>query len=302
MQHKEPAVKISRVSDYEAATENGSGKRLYDLHIHSDCSDGRLSVEAVVELAANIGLSGISLTDHDTVSGLAMAGERAKEHGLVFVPGIELNTDYAAAEVHILGYFIDYRHSELVEKLQDLKLKRQKRARQIVERLNWLGFPVSFERVRELAGDELIGRPHVARAMVEIGVINHETEAFDNYIGRGMPAFVPRYNFSPEEAISLISSSGGLPFLAHPGKIHDKSVINTVIDMGICGLEVYYPEHSENEMQYFLGLAAQKGLLASGGSDFHGPGSGRNRERLGLSSLNQHGFDRILEYLKGKKG
>lgn len=300
MSHPSKTVREAN-SIIHASEEKHVAVRLYDLHIHSSCSDGRLAVEAVVQLAVNAGLTGFSLTDHDTVSGLARAKECADASGLVFIPGLELNTDYVDDEVHILGFFINPEHPELNLKLADLKAKRKQRARLIVDRLNELGFSMDFERVRAVAGDKVIGRPHIARTMVECGFAATEKEAFDRYIGRGQPAFVPRYSFTPEEAIKIIIDSGGLPFLAHPGKIRDQAIIPALVQMGLCGLEVYYPEHSEDEIHRFLELAEYHGLLVSGGSDFHGPGSGEKREMLGLSYIEEDGFQRILEYLKGKR-
>lgn len=276
------------------------GKVLYDLHIHSSFSDGRLDVKPIVELALQAQLSGISLTDHDTVAGLQLAHIQTRAAGLVFVPGIELNTDWEEEEVHILGYFINAYDSLLVKRLEELKYKRQQRARSIVEKINKMGLELDFGEVRRLAGSDLIGRPHIARALVEQGHVANEKEAFDMYIGRGCPAFVPRYNFQPLDAVQLVRRSGGLAFLAHPGKIKDKSIINMMIDYGICGLEVYYPEHDRHETEFLLEIAERNGLLASGGSDFHGPGSGDKRETLGLSGLKEDEFQRILKYWEGK--
>lgn len=287
-------------ADREPSVRLDSGQRLLDLHIHSNFSDGRLDVAAIVSMAAAAGLSGIALTDHDTVDGLLPARISAEQAGLRFVPGIELNTDWEDEEVHILGYFIDPLNEYLLSRLDELRQKRRLRARRIVEKLGRLGLPLDFDRVQELAGGGLIGRPHVARAMVEQGYASQESEAFQRFIGRGQPAFVPRYNFTPQEALELISSSGGLAFLAHPGKINDKSVIYRLIADGITGLEVYYPEHDEGDIRFLLGLADRYHLLISGGSDFHGPGSGEKRETLGLSGIDENDFQRILEYLRGK--
>ncbi len=275
-------------------------ERLYDLHIHSIHSDGRLSVKDLVKAVIDTGLSGFALTDHDTIAGLDEASWRAEEAGIAFVPGIELNTDYGEGEVHILGYFIDPLSKLLGNRLAELKNKRLQRAGQIVDRMNGLGFPLDMSRVEELAGGGIIGRPHIARAMLERGYISKEYEAFEYYIGRGRPAFVPRYNFTPREAVQLVRDSGGLPFLAHPGKIKNNTHILTVLEIGLSGLEVYYPEHSAEEIQYYLGLADKYGLLVSGGSDFHGPGSGENRETLGLSVINENEFQRILGNYKEK--
>jgi len=245
-----------------------------DLHIHTTASDGSLSPAEVVEAALRAGLRAIAITDHDSVSGLGEAQSRAVGR-LRVIPGVEINTDAKVdgdwVEVHILGYLIDPTAPMFEEELQQLRVLRFERARRIVERLNALNLPVSFARVVEIAGTGPIGRPHVAQAMVEAGLVGSVLQAFQLYLGVGRPAYVERYKLSPEDAIRLIHAAGGVAVLAHPGLIGDDSLIPALVAAGLDGLEVHYPEHGRHEVRRYAGLARRFGLVATGGSDAHGP-------------------------------
>mgnify|MGYP000951926140 FL=1 len=260
----------------------------YDLHVHTTASDGTLTPGEVIDAAGNIGLKGIAITDHDTVAGLEPA-RRYLEHTpdlmLELIPGIELNTEAGDEEIHILGYFIDPENAALNQHLQTIRTSRYDRVLKMVERLRQSGLAISFDQVQKLTRGESMGRPHIARALMENGYVNSVKEAFDKYIGRGQPGFVPRYKFLPAEAIKLIKEAGGIAVLAHPGLIADSNQIREVIKLGIEGLEVYYPEHSREQQQKLAAWAGQYKLLMTGGSDYHGPGSQESRASLGSSTI-----------------
>lgn len=270
----------------------------YDLHVHTNASDGVLSPGEVLIKAHEAGLSGIAITDHDTVGALAEAQELARNLGSDFklIPGIEMNTEWDENEIHILGYFINPTYEPLLERLRGLQALRDERAEKIVRKLQALGYRIEMDQVRRLAEGELIGRPHVARALMENGYITTVEEGFIKLLGRGQPAFVPRYEFSPVEAMQLIKEAGGIAVLAHPGLIRDPDKIKKVIELGIEGLEVYYPQHEEEQSRYFARLAEEHNLLITGGSDYHGPGSNENRNHIGMATVDEKMLDRIYEY------
>ncbi len=261
---------------------------LFDLHVHSTASDGTLSPEELINEAVSMGLLGIAITDHDTTDGLQIAEKYLSTHGIAldFIPGIEMNTELGEYEVHILGYYIDYNNHRLQERLSEIRGQRQQRAKSMVDKLCELGLKIDYEDVISLAGSDLIARPHVAMAMVKAGYVENIKEAFNKYIGKGKPAYVNRYKFTPDEAIELIEQAGGIAVLAHPGLITDQSLMPNILDMGIVGLEVYYPEHNEEQIEAFLNLARDNRLLITGGSDFHGLNSSESRAQLGATGIN----------------
>jgi 3',5'-nucleoside bisphosphate phosphatase len=275
---------------------------LYDLHVHTTASDGVNSPEEVIAKAVKRGLAGFAITDHDTVDGIEPARQFIENHNIDidFIPGIELNTDYGQDEVHILGYFINHREQSLINKLNEIRLERFQRAEKMVAQLQALGCNINIEQVGQLAQGDLIGRPHIARALCKEGYALSEQEAFGKYIARGRPGYVPRYKFSPSEAIELIKQNGGVSILAHPGLIKDAATINEIIAMGLDGLEVYYPEHSIEQEYGFAKLARQNHLVKSGGSDFHGRGSGKTREQLGASGIDGDMMRQIRECYERK--
>jgi predicted metal-dependent phosphoesterase TrpH len=243
-----------------------------DLHVHSTASDGRLSPAEVIREAAERGLVYIALADHDSVNGIAAARAAAQRFpGLSVIPAIEISTDIPEGEVHILGYFIDYTDAELLTKLDDFKNSRLRRAKQMVAKLEALGVPVEWRRVLELAGTSIIGRPHIAQAMMEKGHVSSFKEAFDQYLGHGKPAYVERDKMLPAEAVALIVKARGLPVLAHPLTSADpEGLILELKPAGLVGLEVYYDGYSAEDVEGLLALAQKHNLIATGGSDFHG--------------------------------
>jgi len=245
-----------------------------DLHIHSTASDGKFSPEAIVGKAAGLGLKVIALTDHDTVDGIPPALEAVKAFPeLKLIPGVEISTDLADGEAHVLGYFIDYTSRELESALDRFRSSRQRRARGMVDKLGALGMDIDWQRVQEIAGDGSIGRPHIARAMLEKGYVTAFKEAFDKYIGHGGLAYVAREKMTPEEAVELILQSHGLPVLAHPFTVSDpEAMIKKLKAVGLVGVETYYKDNTAEQTEAMLNLAEKYGLIATGGTDYHGIG------------------------------
>jgi predicted metal-dependent phosphoesterase TrpH len=240
-----------------------------DLHIHTTASDGLLAPADVVRIAIEKGLSVIAITDHDTTDGLDEALEAARGHELEVIAGVELSAEQGPREVHILGYYVDHRDRDLQEKLKVLRRARWERARKMVAKLADLGLPVSWERVLEIAGDSsAFGRPHVAQALQEKGYVGSINEAFYKFIGLDGPAYVARYKLSPTQALEMIKAAGGLPVLAHPWRQEDVAV--RLAACGLVGLEAYYPRYSQEEREKLAELAQEYGLIATGGTDFHG--------------------------------
>jgi len=245
-----------------------------DLHIHTTASDGSLSPEALVRRAAAIGLDIIAITDHDTIEGIASAIEAAKEFPqLIVIPGVEISAEPQEGEAHILGYFLDYTNKNLIDTLNELRTARIERCKKMVYKLNELGMKIEWDRVEYLGGlgQGSVGRPHIAQALVEAGYVSSLREAFQKYIGRDCPAYVPRKKVTSIEAIHMICNAGGMAVLAHPADIKDLgAILVPLIEAGLKGLEVYYGGYSEKTISNLVKLAREYGLVISGGSDYHG--------------------------------
>ncbi len=244
-----------------------------DLHVHTAASDGYYRPAEVVARAAAAGITTLAITDHDTVDGVPEALEAARRFpGLYLVPGVEISADASGGEVHILGYFIDYRDPHLLEALRGLRDSRWQRARRMVARLGELGFPLSWERVQEIAGEGgALGRPHIAQALVERGYVGSFREAFTRLIGHNCPAYVERQKVRPAEAVALVRRVGGLAVLAHPLTApHPEALVAELKEAGLVGLEAYYAGFSPEESRYLASLARHYGLITTGGSDYHG--------------------------------
>jgi len=246
-----------------------------DLHTHSDRSDGTFEPAEVVRRAAAIGLDVVALTDHDTTEGLEEAAAAGVELGVEVVPGVELSAEHQRTSVHVLSYWPELGNAELQAELRRLRDDRFRRGELMVEKLQALGLPVSFERVRAIAGGGNIVRPHVAQAMVEAGVVDTEREAFDLYIADGKPAHVPKHALDPVDATRLIVDAGGICVLAHPGMWGDQSsvpedLIERMAAAGMQGLEVDHTDHDPEARARYRRLAERLGLIPTGGSDCHG--------------------------------
>ena len=241
-----------------------------DLHLHTKHSDGFLTSAELLQRAKAVGLSIVSVVDHDTVAGIDECTAIGAELGIEVIPGVEMSTVVADREVHILGYFVDRTNVTLLEYLQFFRMERLKRAERIVEKLNHIKVPLTIESVLERAGKGSVGRPHIASALVDEGLIGDYHEAFDRYIGVGRPAYERKFQLAPPDAIKLISTSGGLSFLAHPGRSTPESAVTELIRAGLDGIEVVHPSHSPELTTHYKAVVNEYYLLESGGSDFHG--------------------------------
>jgi predicted metal-dependent phosphoesterase TrpH len=242
-----------------------------DLHLHTTASDGRLTPEQLVARAVERGLNVMAVTDHDTVEGIPLALKAASNfHNLNLIPGVEINTDVPGMEVHMLGYFIDFESDSLIEPLKELRDSRVIRARGMLEKLDKLGMPIKWEELLTIAGDSVIGRPHIAKAMEDAGYVSTSSEAFDKYIGRKGPAYVEHKKMTPVEVVGLIKSVHGIPVLAHPANIDTlDTMLHDLKSAGLMGLEVYYGKYTPDIIQDLLALAKKYDLITTGGSDYH---------------------------------
>ena len=246
----------------------------YDLHTHSTFSDGTATPSENVRLALERGLEGLAVTDHDTSDGVGEAIAAAAGE-LEIVPGLELSAEHDGASLHVLAYWVDPTHPPLVDELRRLHDTRFRRGELMVEKLQELGYDVTFERVRAIAGDDLIARPHVAQAMVEAGVVATEKDAFDRFISDDGPAYVPKHALVPLDALALIRDAGGACVLAHPGmwrgsEAVPEELIGAMAEGGMAGLEVDHPDHDGEQRARYRGIASRLGLVATGASDCHG--------------------------------
>jgi predicted metal-dependent phosphoesterase TrpH len=241
-----------------------------DLHLHTTYSDGAYSPYELVRLVHNAGISVIGIADHDNIQGLDDAIQFAKEFDIEVIPSVELSSTLNNKDVHILGYFVDYKHHKLNEYLTFFRNERKRRAERIVAKLNNLNIPLKFDSVHTKSEFGSIGRPHVAYALLEGGYIGSYDEAFEKYIGVNCPAYEEKVHFSPKDAIELISNAGGLSFLAHPNRLLNENELLFLIKCGLDGIEVVHPSHNQERERYFRGIINEYFLLESGGSDFHG--------------------------------
>ncbi|MDL1892564.1 PHP domain-containing protein [Sphingobacteriales bacterium CHB3] len=241
-----------------------------DLHMHTVHSDGTLTTRQLMERARGVGLSTISITDHDNTAAIGEAHVLSAEFGIDVISGVELSATINEHDVHILGYFFDHTDAALLDYLSHYRGERVKRAERIIDKLNSLKIPLRIESVLEKAGAGSVGRPHIANALLEEGLTESYHEAFFKYIGFGKPAYEKKSQVTPREAFELIAAAGGLSFIAHPGNFIDEKMLMELIKQGVDGLEVIHPSHSPERVAYYKGIANEYFLLTSGGSDFHG--------------------------------
>lgn len=257
---------------------NGAGagatpSAFVDLHAHSTASDGAFAPAAVVEAARAAGLSALALTDHDTVAGVSEAREAARERGLRLVPGVELSAVEGEVETHVLGLHLS-RPSEIEHGLAALRDMRRVRAERMVARLNELGVRITFAAVLDQAAGAAIGRPHVARALVQEGWASDIRDAFDRYLGNGRPAFIQKERLTMVDAIAMIHRAGGVAVVAHPGRGGTRERLEALAAVGLDGVEVLHPSHSAEDVARLRALADHLDLVPSGGSDWHGAREG----------------------------
>ena len=266
-----------------------------DLHTHTTASDGSSAPRALVEMAKQKRLQALAISDHDTTDALDEAIVAGRELGVEVVPAVELSTDVADGEIHILGYFLSYHNGQFQALLSTLREARFGRARKMVDKLAALGMPLDWERVQAFSGDGAVGRPHVAKAMVERGYVPDIRSAFDLYISRNGPAYVERYKLTPADAIQVIRQVGGLPVLAHPLEGNGSlSMVPKLVAAGLGGLECYYTGYTSDMVAVLENIALKYGLATSGGSDFHGEGVAANA-LLGRPQIPYRVLERMRE-------
>ncbi len=253
-------------------------KNWVDLHTHTNRSDGTLSPSELVKLAISKGLSTISITDHDTISGIKEAVDfnAAQTESINIINGTELSAKSSKGTLHILGYNINISNATLLNSLEGMRKIRKKRNAEIIAKLNQIGVKIDKKDFHEVSTDnDSQGRPHIARVLVNKQIVSSIDQAFAKYLGKNKKAFVPKKLYSAEEAISLIHQSGGYAFLAHPKTLmregrEFENYLEKLIELGLDGIEVYAPLHSEKQTYQYLKIAMKKNLLISAGSDFHG--------------------------------
>ena len=246
-----------------------------DLHTHTNHSDGTFAPSELVKLASERGLEVVAITDHDTTDGLEEATGAGRDLGVEIVPGVELSAEHQGMSVHVLCYWMDRQDEGFQAELVRLRSERFLRGEVMVEKLRSLGYPISFDRVREIAGSGNIVRPHVAQALVEAGVVADEEEAFDRLIGDDGPAYVPKHALAPLEALELVRRSGGACVLAHPGMWSAEApvpedLIEAMAEAGMAGLEADHSDHTPELRERYRDLAKRLELIVTGGSDCHG--------------------------------
>jgi 3',5'-nucleoside bisphosphate phosphatase len=272
----------------------------YDLHTHTMFSDGTTTPEENVREALALGLDGIGITDHDTTAPFERAVAAADGTGLEVVLGTEFSAEHDGRSVHVLGFWIDPGFAPLIDELDRLRDERRDRAARIVERFQALDVPVRFERVLELAGNAPIGRPHIAKAVVETGAVSSTREVFDRYLADGGPAYVEKHAVSPVRAVELLVAACGVPVLAHPGLYGvrdgqegiDDELVEAMVSAGLAGIEADHPDHTDAHRTRYRDLALGLGLAVTAGSDFHGDAK---TNRLGSATTPRE----VVERLRG---
>jgi len=247
-----------------------------DLHLHTTASDGVLSPSEIVRYAREQGLQAVAITDHDTIDGNAEALDEGAKLGLEVISGVEISAQFDLGSMHILGFFIDIGNTDLKERLSLLQETRAQRNPKMVEKLRKLGVDLTYDEILHASGGGQVGRPHFAQVLLRKGYVTTVQEAFDRYLGKGAPAYVNKFRFDPEEAMELIREAGGIPVLAHPFTLHIPSphqldaLLGELAPLGLMGIEVFYPEHTKDQISLYKDLAQKHELLVTGGSDYHG--------------------------------
>jgi hypothetical protein len=246
-----------------------------DLHLHTQFSDGTFTPEELAGHGASLGFATLALTDHDSVEGCARMAAACTAAGIEFIVGAELTAEHGDTEVHILGYFLDPENQTLLEKIAGFQAVRQDRIREMVAALNRVGVPLQVESVFALANCQSPGRPHVARALVKEKLIGNLDEAFEKYLKKGRPAWVPKTKMSALEGVELIHQAGGLAVMAHPGLNRTDEIIPALVNAGLDGIECFHTKHSTALSERYLEIADRFHLLVTGGSDCHGFSKGK---------------------------
>lgn len=250
-------------------------QQLADLHTHTTASDGVLTPTEIVKLAKEVGLSAIGITDHDTTAGIEEAIKEGETIGIRVVPGVEISTQAGGQDIHLLGYYLNWKDPMLQQRLSELRSVRDKRNELMIARLNELGLSITMEEVLDQSGrtlhpEETVGRPHMAEVLIRKGYVKTTQEAFDKYLAREGSAYVNIQRIEPEEAIQWIHDAGGIAVIAHPGLYRDDALVTRLIDEGLDGIEAFHSDHTADASKRYMALAARKGILVTAGSDYHG--------------------------------
>jgi len=273
-----------------------------DLHLHSVYSDGTDEPAVVVEMAVAAGLTTIALTDHDGFEGIAQARISA-EGRIGLIPGVELSVDWDGPPMHLLGWWVDA-GSRLDRELEEIRESRRSRNVEIIAALNEMGHPITVEEVERISIKGVVGRPHIARALVDHGVVTTNTEAFDRFLGNGRPAYRGRKRLTVERAVELVAESGGVTAVAHPHTIADgadgyTAAFRRFADLGIVGVECWYSEYPAQQRADMARMAERFGLVATGGSDHHG--SNKPGIQVGVGRGDLIVPDDVVEALEGRR-
>ncbi|NQT91278.1 MAG: PHP domain-containing protein [Lentisphaerae bacterium] len=267
---------------------------MIDLHAHSTFSDGSLTPAELVAEGRRMGLSALALTDHDNMAGIDPFLEAGREQipgsEMECIPGVEISAEVPKGTMHVLGYFMDHTDPELNRSLAMIRGGREERNDRIIERLRELGLELTREEIAAYAGEDVLGRPHIAQAMMARGYVSTFKAAFDQYLAKGKPGYVDRLRLTPEESVQAIRLAGGVAVLSHPFTLEQgpddlKRRLAELRDAGLQGVETYYSEHSAAQVSEYLALASSLGLIPTGGSDFHGEINPKVRLGIGFGSL-----------------
>jgi 3',5'-nucleoside bisphosphate phosphatase len=271
-----------------------------DLHLHTFFSDGTFTPEELVERASKLGFAAIALTDHDTVEGCERAAAACAAAGMEFITGTELTAEHADTEVHILAYFVDTKNQALLTCIAEFQSVRQNRIHEMVAALNKIGIPLKAESVFALANCKSPGRPHVARALVKEKLISSLDLAFEKYLKKNRPAWVPKTKMSALEAVELIHQAGGLAVMAHPGLNRTDEIIPDLVNAGLDGIECFHTKHSTAMAERYLMIAEKYHLLVTGGSDCHG--FSKKQPLIGTVKLPYEHVEKMKETLIARIG
>lgn len=262
-----------------------------DMHVHTTASDGVYTPSEIVEMAKKIGLGAIAITDHDTIAGIPEAMDAARRIGIDIVPGVEISSQLNGLDIHILGYYIDIHDRTLADRLRQLREAREERNRRMIQKLNKLGIQITLEEVwntvkKEPGQDIVLGRPHIAEALVSKGEADSIADAFKRYLAAGAKAYVQPERIVPKEAVRWIHEAGGSAVIAHPGLYRRDDLVKLIIAGGIDGIEAYHADHSPEEERHYAQMAEDAKLIVTAGSDFHGERMGEMRHlALGAKTM-----------------
>jgi 3',5'-nucleoside bisphosphate phosphatase len=277
---------------------------MIDLHMHTLCSDGRCTPDELVQRACDKGIRTMSVTDHDTMAGVERATRAAEALGMTVVPGIEITSVHGGKDVHVLAYFLPESAPGLQEMLSGQRRQRVERATEIGQRLARLGAPIDVDALVETAsapGGKAIARPQIAQALIAAGHVATVAEAFEKFLGEDSPAYVPHRGASPADVVALVTSGGGVASLAHPGYRPQDEIIPGLIDAGLEAIEAFHSCHDAEMQARYLALARERGLLVTGGSDYHGEGT-RRAEFFGVTNLPREYFEKLLSHARVRQG